>query len=423
MYRISHLANGLTLATAELPHLSSVSLGLWVAVGGRHEPAPLCGVSHFIEHMLFKGTRRRTARMISEAVEGVGGYLNAFTAEEHTCFYARASHTRLGELWDVLADMFLESTFDPAEFEKERSVIKEEAAMYRDLPQQYVQELLNETTWPDHPLGRPLSGTDHSLTALRRDDLLGYMRSHYGGGTTVVAAAGAIRHDELERLVQRRAGKFPACPRPSSQPIVEVQREPRVRWHTRPTEQAQLAIGVRTCSRHDPRRYALRVLSAILGENMSSRLFQTIREERGLAYSIYSSTAFYEDTGTLNISAGLDTDKLSQVVGLIGAELVRIGRERPSPTEVRRARDYLLGQFDLSMENTENQMNWLGEQYLAYGRVFSPAAIKAELARVTPAQVREAARAFFQPDRLNLALVSPLKKPRGLERALRQVAA
>jgi predicted Zn-dependent peptidase len=423
MHRLSHLANGLTLATVELPHLSSVSLGLWVAVGGRHEPEPVCGVSHFIEHMLFKGTRRRTARMISEAVEGVGGYLNAFTAEENTCFYARASHSRLNELWDVLADMFLHSTFDATEVEKERSVIKEEAAMYRDLPQHYVQELLDETVWPNHPLGRPLSGTDESLTALRREDMVRYMRSYYGGGTTVIAAAGAIRHSELERLVRKRAAKFAPCPRPICQPAAESQREPRVRLHTRAVEQTQLALGIRTCSRHDPRRYALRVLSAILGENMSSRLFQTIREDRGLAYSISSGTAFFEDTGVLNISAGLDTDKLPQVVGLIGAELVRIGRERPSAAEVRRARDYLLGQFDLSMENTENQMNWLGEQYLGYGKIFTPAEMKAQLAKVTPAHVRDTARALFQPDRMNLALVSPLQTPRGLDRALRKIAA
>src|SRR5580704_14396009 len=178
MYKVTRLENGLTVATAEMPHMASVSLGIWIGVGGRYEPEPLSGVSHFIEHLLFKGTKRRSAREISQAVEGIGGYLNAFTSEEHTCFYSRARHDRFEELFDVLTDMFLHSTFDPAEIAKEREVIKEELAMYLDQPQQYVQELLNATLWPGQPLGRSITGTKKTLDAITRDALLDYQRKN-----------------------------------------------------------------------------------------------------------------------------------------------------------------------------------------------------------------------------------------------------
>src|SRR5438034_9186250 len=197
MYHISRLKNGLTIATAEMPQMASVSLGIWVGVGGRYEPAHLNGVSHFIEHMLFKGTKRRSAKEISQAVEGIGGYLNAFTGDESTCFYSKARHDRFGELLDVLADMFLNSTFDPAEIEKERAVIKEELAMYLDQPQHHVQELLNATLWPDQPLGRPLTGTDKTLNAMTRADLVRFQQSNYVTGTTVISAAGNLKHPQV----------------------------------------------------------------------------------------------------------------------------------------------------------------------------------------------------------------------------------
>src|SRR3954471_12590118 len=193
-YTLSKLPNGLTVATASLPHMSSVSVGLWVGVGGRYEPAPLSGVSHFIEHMLFKGTRKRTAAQISQSVEGLGGYLNAFTSEEITCFYSKARHDKFDELLEVLVDMFLNSKFDRGEFLKERNVIKEELAMYLDQPQQHVHELLNETLWPGQPLGRSLTGTPETLDAMARADLVNYKKSNYVTQSVVIAAAGNIEH-------------------------------------------------------------------------------------------------------------------------------------------------------------------------------------------------------------------------------------
>ena len=419
MYQITHLPSGLAVATTEMPHRASVSLGLWVGVGGRYEPADLNGVSHFIEHLLFKGTPKRSAKEISQAVEGIGGYLNAFTGEESTCFYSKGRHDRFNELLDVLADMFLNSKFDPDEIEKERGVIKEELAMYLDQPQHHVQELLNETLWPDQPLGRPLTGTVQTLDAMTRVDLLNFQRTNYVTGATLIAAAGNLSHKRVVSAVARYAPRFPRGKRPRFVPAASPQTKARVRLVTRKVEQTQLALGFRTCSRHDERRFALRLLNTVLGENMSSRLFQVVREERGLAYNIYSSLSFFDDTGDLVISAGLDTENVARTLSLIQRELRHLATRPPAASELRRARDYVIGQIDLSLENTESLMMWLGEQLLGYGQVVSPAQVKRRLSQVTASEVRGVARDFFRADRLSLAMVSPLKSERGLTKTLR----
>jgi len=419
MYQITRLSNGLRVATADMPHMASVSLGLWVGVGGRYEPAAENGVSHFIEHMLFKGTKKRSAKEISQAVEGIGGYLNAFTGEENTCFYSKARHDRFDELLDVLTDMFLNSRFDPVEIEKERGVIKEELAMYLDQPQHHVQELLNETLWPNQPLGRPLTGTAKTIDAIARADLLRFLRTNYVTGVTLIAAAGNLSHQSVVKAVSRFAPRFPAGKPPRFVPAENNQARPRLRLFTKKTEQTQLALGVRSCSRRDERRFALRLLNTILGENMSSRLFQVVREDRGLAYNIYSSLSFFDDTGDLVISAGLDTANLSKTLKLILRELRHLAATPPAATELRRARDYVIGQMDLSLENTESQMMWLGEQLLGYGRIVPAPEIKRRLARVTAADICAAAHAFLRPDRLNLALVSSLRSDAGFANLLR----
>jgi len=420
--RVTRLPNGLAVASAEMPHMASVSLGLWVGVGARYEPAEVNGVCHFIEHLLFKGTTRRSAKAISQAVEGIGGYLNAWTSEENTCFYSRARHDRLEDLLDVLVDMFLHSRFSPADLAKEREVIKEERAMYLDQPAHYVQELLNASLWPRQPLGRSITGTPRTLDALSRNTMLRFLRAHYVTGAIVIAAAGNLHHAQLVKAVKRYARSFLAGPRPRPEPAVNRQNQPRVRLHTKKTEQTQLALGLRTCPRRDERRFALRLLNTILGENMSSRLFQEVREDRGLAYSIYSTISFFNDTGDFVISAGLDAGNLPRVLQLTLRELSRLREELPTAAEFRRARDYVIGQMDLSLESTENQMMWLGEQLLGFGRVVEPAEIRQRLAQVTPTQIRAVARDFFRADRLNLALVSPLRSTASFSRKLEQLA-
>jgi predicted Zn-dependent peptidase len=418
MYQVTRLSNGLTVGTAEMPHMLGVSVGFWVGVGSRYEPLQLNGVCHFIEHLLFKGTKRRSAKEISQAVEGRGGYLNAFTSEETTCFHARATHERFDELLDVLADMLVDSRFAPAELGKEREVIKEEMAMYLDEPQHHVQELLNATLWPRQALGRPITGTNQTLDAMGREHLLSFKRRNYVTGNTLLVAAGQVTHRQVVRAVKRYASRFACGQLPVCSPARNDQQAPRVRLFTKDTEQTQIALGIRTCSRHDERRYALRLLNVILGENMSSRLFQVIREDRGLAYSVYSSPSFFSDTGDLVISAGLDTDNLPKTMALILRELRRLASAPPSLAELRRARDYVFGQIDLGQESTDNQMNWVGEQWLGFGNVLSSSAVKRRLARVTGSEIRAVARDFFGPDRLNLAMVSPLKSARAVSALL-----
>jgi len=420
MYQVTRLDNGLTVATAEMPHLASVSVGLWLGMGSRYEAAQLNGICHFIEHMLFKGTRRRSAKQISQAIEGVGGYLNAFTSEESTCFHARAGHEHFETILDVLMDMLLASQFAAPELAKEREVIKEEIAMYLDQPQHHVQELLNATCWPNQPLGRSITGTNATLDAVRRSDLVAFVGQNYLASNAFVVAAGKVTHRQLVRAVARYANRLPTGERPQFNAPRNEQEGPRIRLFTKRTEQTQIALGLRTCSRHDPRRYALRLLNAVLGENMSSRLFQVVREDRGLAYSIYSATSFFDDSGDLVISAGLETDKLGQALRLILGELQRLRNTPPETGELRRARDYILGQIELNVEGSEGQMNWVGEQLVGFGRIQRPAEIKRRLRSITQGELRTAARDFFRSDRLNLALVSPLKSARELDGVIKQ---
>ncbi len=419
MYQVSRLKNGLRVATVNMPHRASVSLGIWVGVGGRYESAEISGISHFIEHMLFKGTKRRSAKEISQAVEGVGGYLNAFTTEEITCFYAKACHDHLPELWNVLSDMFLNSTFDKGELSKERNVIKEELAMYLDQPQSYVQELLNETMWAGQPLGRSITGTEKTLDTMNSAGLIAYQRNNYASEGSLVVAAGKVDHAELVRLVERSASRFSTAPRPVFAPATVDQKVPRVKLFTKVTEQTQIALGIRTSSRHDESRFALRLLNTMLGENMSSRLFQTVREDHGLAYSIYSAQSAFDDVGTLTISAGLETEKLEKALRLIMLGLQGFVEKPVTSTELRRARDYVIGQMEMSLENTESQMMWAGENLLAYGRTIEPAEVKARLAEVRPSAIQALARLYFRPEQMSLALVSPRLSDRGLLKLLK----
>jgi len=418
MYHITRLPNGLRLATAELPHMASVSLGIWSAVGSRCERVGETGISHFLEHMLFKGTRRRSAAQISQEVEGIGGYINACTSEESTCYHARAHAGQAATLMDVLADIYLNPVFDPREITRERRVIKEEIAMTLDQPAQHVLELSDETLWPDQPLGRSIAGDDRTLNRTRRRELAGFHARHYVSGSTVVVAAGDIRHRDLLDLAKRLARRIPAGKRSDWFPAVNGLERQQINLYTRDMEQTQFALGVRTCSRHDSRRFALRLANVILGENMSSRLFQSIREEHGLAYSIYSTPNFYHDTGSLTIAAGLDTAHTQKALKLTLAELRRLREKPPGAAELRRARDYLIGQLELSLESTESQMNWVGEQLLGFDHIIPPDEIKARLHEIRPGDIRRVANDFFRPERLCLSLVSPLKNDRDLRKLL-----
>ncbi len=417
-YTITQLPSGVRVATAEMPQMESITMGLWVGIGGRYESKRVAGISHFIEHLLFKGTKRRSAKQISQTVEGVGGYLNAFTGEETTCYYAKASHRYLDTLLDVLGDMYLHAKFAAADIDKERQVIKEELLMYRDQPDHYVHELLTEALWPNQPLGRSLTGTPESLDAIVRPTLLDFKSGNYIAANTVVAVAGHCRHDDIVARVERTLPLTRNSRTPRFEPARDGQRSPRLRFLSKNVEQTHLAIGVRGYSRKDSRRFPMKLLSVLLGENMSSRLFQTIREQHGLAYSIQSSTSYFADTGAFVISAGLDTKRLHKALQLVLRELKKIAKRAPATEELRRAKDYSIGQMRLGLESTSNQMMWIGEHLLAYGLIHTPEEIERKIEAVTPEQIQSVAAEMFRDNRLNAAVITPSKEEHAVEELL-----
>ena len=414
-YLLTTLANGTRIATIEMPHMHSVSVGIWAAVGGRHEPEPICGISHFIEHLMFKGTKKRSAKKITEAVEGLGGYLNAFTTEDHTCYYAKAAANHLPTLCDVLGDMYTDSQFAPPEIERERDVIREEILMYHDNPGQHVQELLSEALWPDHPLGRPLTGTVESISGLTREKFFEFKEAHYGGRTTIVTVAGRIAHERVLELMipvlsQLPCGQVPSFAkadeaRDASPRSAKGRRPVEIRALKQEIEQTHLAMGFHAFGRLDERRYALKLLSVILGENMSSRLFQKLRERYGFCYSVQSGVVSLEDTGALTIFAGLDPAKQEKALKVVMEEVDRISTRPPTRSELKKAQDYTIGQTLMGLESTTNQMMWMGESLLGYGNVLDPAEVERRLLEVTPEDVRAVAEGCFQQARLGMAVI------------------
>ena len=407
--QVTTLPNGARVITAPQPDAESVAVGIWVAVGGRHEPAAVAGASHFIEHMLFKGTRRRSARDISQAIEGRGGYLNAYTQEDCTCYYARIPHERLAEAFDVLVDMYREPKFAPGDIDRERGVIIEELRMGRDQPQQVVQEQLVEGLWHGHPLGRPLVGNERSLKTMTRADLDGFRRRHYQPGATVFAMAGRLDHAAAVALVRDEVGRLPAGRCPSFRKVARAVPQKHLRLAKRKIEQVHVAIGFRCFGRHDERRFALRLFNIILGENMSSRLFQIVREKHGLAYAVQSSFQLFDETGVLEISAGLDRARAQDALRLIAREVARLRDKPVSRDELRRTRDYLQGQFRLGLEGTSSQMQWIGDTLTNYGQFLSPDDVLAKLMAVTAEDLQQVASCVCDPRRLTLSLVVPEK--------------
>jgi len=410
MYRTTILENGVRIATRPMPEMKSVSVGIWVAVGGRHETEDLSGISHFLEHLLFKGTSKRSAKQITEEVEGVGGFINAFTTEDHTCFYAKAGSQHLPALADVLCDMYVNSLFAESEIARERDVIREEIMMYKDHPGQFSQELLTEAMWPRHALGRPLTGSLESITRIRREDLLKFVGKTYNGNSTVVTVAGNCSHDDVVRYFEDKLKNVAKGKPPEFQPWNEVKRDRRVLVANDATEQTHLALGYHAMSRTDDRRHAMKLLSVILGENMSSRLFQQLRERYAYCYSVHSGTLVLEDSGLVSICVGLEPEKLQSALRAIHKELDKLRTRPPGRKELRQAQEYTVGQNELALESTTNQIMWMGESLLAYGSVIDPDEVQACFKRVTADQIQEVANLCFAPQKMGLGLVGPVNE-------------
>ncbi|MDX2081797.1 MAG: pitrilysin family protein [Terrimicrobiaceae bacterium] len=405
--QLTNLPGGLRVATCEMPQAETAAMGIWASVGGRHEPARLNGISHFIEHMLFKGTRRRSARRIMQEIEGVGGDMNAYTAEERTCYYATAAAEFFPRVCDVLCDIYLEPRLSKLDIERERSVIGEEILMYRDEPSSHVQELLNATFWPNHALGRPLTGTLESIESMGRDEFVNYRASHYHAGSTVVSAAGRVSHEDVVARVSKALAKLPRGRKPQAKKAPPVPDAPRMEVEARDIQQTQVALALPAFSHFDERRYAFQILNIILGGNASSRLFQELREKRGICYSVSSHPLTLDDSGVLNVSVGLDRKNLEKSLRLILTQFEAL-REKPvGAAELRRAKEYAIGTSRMSLERTSSQNMRVGVSVLVYDRIIEPDLAHERIRAVTADDVREVARAVLDPRRLTLALVGP----------------
>jgi predicted Zn-dependent peptidase len=401
------LPSGLRVAAAHLPSAQSVSVGFWSSVGSRHEPAPMSGAAHFIEHMLFKGTKRRSSRQISEAIEGVGGYLNAFTSEDHTCYYARAPREYFNRLGSVLSDMVLDSVFESEEVEREREVIRDEILMYRDQPSQHVHELLSAALWPGHPLGRPVTGTLDTVGGMKRRDLISFYRENYPPSSMLLTVAGPVQAGEVFQLAHSLESRWKTRTTTPRARRWRGNRVPSRVFKAQETEQSHAAVGYRMFGRTDPRRYAFRLASVILGENMSSRLFQELRERRGLCYSVHTGTLLFAETGVFTIELGLDPANLPKAFALIRKQLDRFLEKGPSAGELRRAKDYVAGQIRMGLETPGGVMNWVGESIVSFGSVLDAEGVIRQIRAATVEDVMEASRAVLAELPPAVAVIGP----------------
>jgi len=401
------LPNGLVILTERMEHVHSVSVGIWLRTGSRREPAHLNGISHFIEHMVFKGTQRRTAQDIAREVDSIGGMLDAFTAKEMVCFNTRILDEHLPKAFDIIADMVLDPKFDEEDISKERSVILEEIRMTQDNPEDLVHELFTQNFWNPHPLGRPILGTPETVSSFTQQTLQSWFRQCYAPNNLVVTAAGHLTHPQMVELVASRFSKLApsqdalADPPPQPAPHITLRNKNEL-------EQLHICIGVPALPMPDKRRFGVSVLNNVLGGGMSSRLFQNIRERLGLAYAIFSELNAYKDAGALSVYAGTSLETASQMVDCVLKELRRLKDEPLTEEELRRAKDHLKGATLLALEGTGHRMNSLARYHLYFGRHFTPEELIALLESVTPEEVQQIAREFFQTDRLAASVVGSL---------------
>jgi len=410
MRRITQLSNKIRIVTQEFKDRDSASIGVWVAAGGRYEGKDNKGVAHFLEHMAFKGSAKYSCDEIKQLIEGVGGNLNAFTAEEETCYYAKVPANHLKETFDVLADISFFPKITPKDLEKERAVILEEIKMYHDLPQYHVGELLEALLWPDHPLGQSLAGTSKSVGGMSVAHLRDFKKSHYVPANTVISACGSIKHEELVGLVGAKLGKLIGPLAPSYIPARRIQDKPAAHLHHKQTEQMHLALGFLAYEINHKDYYVLALLSIILGGNMSSRLFNEVREKRGLAYSISSGIKSLNDTGVFMVRAGVDNTKIIGALDLILKVLAKLTDGGVKKDEFKRAQEYYMGQFLLGLEDTMDQMLWMGGGVISNDQVKSMGDVIKKIKAVTKNDIKRVALEIFNPQRLNVAIIGPMSE-------------
>ncbi len=407
MFHKTVLANGVRVVTETLPHFHSVSLGVWLNTGSRDETAPENGLAHFLEHMAFKGTPRRTALALAQEIDQLGGAANAFTTKENTCFHGKVLAEQLPRLFDLLSDIVLNPLYDPEELEKERQVVLQEIYNAEDTPDDHVHDLFGRCFWGDSAFGRPIMGQAETVSNFSRALLLTYRQAHYHPDRLVIAAAGRLDHDALVELAGTAFGQLAnGIPR---QPRQAVTTQPGYHHYERDLEQVHLVLGGRAPAAGDYQRFIAVLLNLILGGNMSSRLFQEVRENLGLCYSIYSFLHCYSDTGLLGITAAVSPDRLEILLATIHREMQKFREELVPETELQAALDYSRASFYLSAEDSDNRMLRLAKNEINFGRYLSYEEVIDHLAAVTPAQLRDMAQAWLDLDTWQTVCLGPAR--------------
>ncbi len=418
-YEKTVLDNGLRLITISLPHVHSVCLSIYVGAGSRYEPEEQAGLSHFLEHLLFKGTQRwGTAKELAEAVEGVGGVFNGGTDKELTVYWAKVARPHFKIALEVLADMLRHPRVDPVEMEKERQVVLEEINSSLDSPHQRVNLLIDEVMWPDQPLGRDVAGRKETVAKLSRQTTLAYLEQQYRPNNAVVAVAGNISHEEAIGLAQPALGDWEEGTPRAWFPAQEGQNGPRISIESRETEQVHLCLGLRGLPHLHPDRFTLDLLNILLGEGMSSRLFLELREKRGLVYDVQSYVTHFFDTGSLIIYAGTQPGSVTEATKVILEELRRLKEEMVSEAELNKAKELGKGRLLLRLEDTRNVAGWFGSQELLVKKIQRVEEVLSKVEEITSQDVQRVAQNLFRRDNLNLALVGPVGGEDGLHSLL-----
>jgi predicted Zn-dependent peptidase len=403
------LPNGLLVLTESMPHMRSVSMGAWINSGSRDEPAEENGLSHFVEHMVFKGTTSRSAQDIAREVDSIGGNLDAFTGKESVCFNIKVLDENMHPALDVLSDLVLHPQFSQSDLEREQGVILEEIKMDEDNPDYLVHETFTQNFWKNHPLGRPILGTVKTVSSFNQDTVFAHHQRRFTPENLVFSAAGHLHHDEFVEAVAHKFGGLKAF----GIPIVETETHPTTNPHItlkkkRSLEQVQMCLGFPAPPVNSPDRFALYILNSMLGGGMSSRLFESIRENQGLAYSIYSELSPFRDTGSLSIYGGMSLDKTERVLALTLAELARLKTEAVSHAELKRAKDQMKSNIVLGLESSSSRMSNLARQQMFFGRFIPVDEIVRDIDAVTPEDTQRLANQLFQPELLALTLLGNL---------------
>jgi predicted Zn-dependent peptidase len=418
-YKKTTLKSGLRILTVPLKNTQTATMIILVGVGSRFEKDKEAGISHFIEHMFFKGTEKRPNTLaISEELDSIGGEFNAFTGKDKTAYYAKADAKHLDKVLDVLSDMFLNSKFETVEINKERGTILQELSMYEDNPRRIVGDIFENLLYGDHRLGQEIVGNKQTISSVKREEFIAYMKKHYLASNTVVCVAGKFNEDELIQKVKEKFKQLNAGKKSGFEKIKELQNKPAIKVKHKKTDQTHFVLGARAFHHDHKDRFALNILATILGGNMSSRLFSEVREKRGLAYAVHSDADYYADCGYIATQVGVEHKNLKKTIEIIMQEYRKLTNELVSEKELQMAKDYIRGKAVMSFEASDDVAMFFGDQEISKNKIMSLAEIFAKIDAVTLNDLKRVAKAVFRTEKMNLAIIGPQKITKELENLL-----